>query len=191
MLKPILCVLAALTVAVAAPAAASPADATGSFTTTLSVDPTTIETSIGAVTVSGSVTAEVTQFRVDESGRLVAVATLSGSVSATTARGTVTVDFDRARVVLRASLQANCSGQLNINFNAVAQVNATVTVTNAGGRVLETFQISETFPLHGSLSFTAQTEEQRALICEISQLLQTHASAKALVDKLNTLLTTL
>jgi hypothetical protein len=45
--------------------------------------------------------------------------------------------------------------------------------------------IRKTVPLHGSLDFTAQTQEQRKLTCDISHLLQ------GVVDKLNQLLRTL
>jgi hypothetical protein len=186
--------LAALSVAAAAPATASPA--TNAFTTVpITIGPTTVDTPIGAVTVTGAVNAEIIQFRVDESGRLVAIATLSGSVSATTPLGTVRVDVTRARVVLRASVTADCAGNLKISFNAVAQLDATVTVTNIQGQTLATFRLAQTIPLQGSLAFTASTPEHQELICEISKLLQTQtrppargASDKALVDKLNTLL---
>jgi hypothetical protein len=181
----------AVVVAVVAVAAMAPARVTAApLTADLTIGPTTIETSlVGPVTVSGTATATITQFRVNENGQLVAIATVSGTATATVPGGMVTVDVTRARVILRASVQANCSGQLAVTFNGVAQLNATVTVTKGGKTA--TFQITETFPLHGSLSFTAQTAEQQALICEISQLLQTRASTKALVDKLNTLLATL
>src|SRR5918995_2186555 len=82
-----LLVLAAVAVVAAAAALASPASAAkpagGSFTTTLTVAPTTVAVDGYRVTVSGSLTATVTQFKVDSNGHLVAVATVSGTPTAT------------------------------------------------------------------------------------------------------------
>src|SRR5918995_690252 len=181
----LLAVTAAATAAVILPGQATAAPLTAQLT----IEATTIETSlVGPVTVSGTATVTITQFRVNPNGQLVAVVSLSGTASSTIPGGRVNVTVSSARVVLQARVDANCSaGTVTIRLNAVAQLDATVTVTR-GGKV-ETFEIAESFRLGGSLSFSATTDEQRALICEIAQLLRASASQKALVDKLSTLLT--
>jgi hypothetical protein len=184
---------------VAALVIASPAAAAkpigGSFSTTLTVEPTVVQVAGLNLTASGTVNADVTQFKVLTNAKggtdLLAIATLSGTLTVSEPTlGTATIDVTRVRVVLRASVQADCSGNLRIDFRGVLQVNATVTFTSITGTTT-TVPISATVPLNGSLSFTAQTEQQRSLICDISQLLGSRASTQALVDKLNTLLRTL
>jgi hypothetical protein len=69
----------------------------------------------------------------------------------------------------------------------VLRLNATVTFTST---TRATVTIRKTVPLHGSLDFTAQTQEQRKLTCDVSHLLQS-ASLQGVVDKLNQLLRTL
>ncbi len=180
----LLALVLAGTLGVAGPAAAAP-PVGGSFTTTLTVDPTLID----STTVSGSVTANVTQFRLNQQGHLVAVATLSGTLTAThPVLGTATFDISGSRVVLNAQITADCSGHLHIDFTGVLQLDATVTLTTTTGDVT-TKTLRGTLPLRrGSLDFTAQDPAQRALICNISKLLSSRASGQALVDKLNTLL---
>jgi hypothetical protein len=45
----------------------------------LTVEPTTVADDGFSVTISGSLTANVTQFRVDQNGRIVAIANVSGT----------------------------------------------------------------------------------------------------------------
>src|SRR5215216_5702298 len=183
-----------LTAVFAALVLASPAAATkptGSLTTTLTVDPTVIQVDGYTVTVSGTVTADVTQFKLDEQGNLLAVATVSGTLAVTEPTlGTATIDVTGTRVVLHAKVQADCSGHLHIDFQGVLRLNATVTLTSTSGATT-TVTITKTVPLHGSLDFTAQTQEQRALICDVNHLLRSGASVQDIVDKLNQLLATL
>lgn len=170
----------------ASPAAASP------FTTTLTVEPTVIQVNGYTFTVSGTVTASVTQFKLDERGNLVAVATLSGTLAVSEPTlGAGTIDVTGTRVVLHAKVQADCSGHLHIDFQGVLRLNATVTFTDATTGATTTETIRKTVPLHGSLDFTAQTQEQRALICDISHLLKSGASVQEVADTLNALLRTL
>jgi len=108
-------VLAALVLA--SPAAA--AKPTGSLTTTLTVEPTVIQVDGFTFTVSGTVTADVTRFKLDEQGNLLAVATLSGTLTVSEPTlGAVTIDVTGTRVVLRAKVQADCSGHLHIDLRA-------------------------------------------------------------------------
>jgi hypothetical protein len=179
-----------LAAVLAALALASPASAakTGSLPTTLTVDPTVIQVDGYTFTVSGTVTANVTQFKLDEQGNLVAVATLSGTLTVTEPTlGTATIDVTGTR----AKVQADCSGHLHIDFQGVLRLNATVTFTDATTGATTTETIKKTVPLHGSLNFTAQTQEQRALICDVSHLLRSGASVQEVVDKLKQLLATL
>jgi hypothetical protein len=183
-----------LAAVLAALALASPASAakTGSLPTTLTVDPTVIQVDGYTFTVSGTVTANVTQFKLDEQGNLVAVATLSGTLTVTEPTlGTATIDVTGTRAVLHAKVQADCSGHLHIDFQGVLRLNATVTFTDATTGATTTETIKKTVPLHGSLNFTAQTQEQRALICDVSHLLRSGASVQEVVDKLKQLLATL
>jgi hypothetical protein len=183
-----------LAAVLAALALASPASAakTGSLPTMLTVDPTAIQVDGYTFTVSGTVTANVTQFKLDEQGNLVAVATLSGTLTVTEPTlGTATIDVTGTRAVLHAKVQADCSGHLHIDFQGVLRLNATVTFTDATTGATTTETIKKTVPLHGSLNFTAQTQEQRALICDVSHLLRSGASVQEVVDKLKQLLATL
>jgi hypothetical protein len=183
-----------LAAVLAALALASPASAakTGSLPTTLTVDPTVIQVDGYTFTVSGTVTANVTQFKLDEQGNLVAVATLSGTLTVTEPTlGTATIDVTGTRAVLHAKVQADCSGHLHIDFQGVLRLNATVTFTDATTGATTTETIKKTVPLHGSPNFTAQTQEQRALICDVSHLLRSGASVQEVVDKLKQLLATL
>jgi len=186
------CVL--LAAVLAALALASPASAakTGPLPTTLTVDPTVIQVDGYTFTVSGMVTANVTQFKLDEQGNLVAVATLSGTLTVTEQTlGTATIDVTGTRAVLHAKVQADCSGHLHIDFQGVLRLNATFTFTDATTGATTTETIKKTVPLHGSLNFSAQTQEQRALICDVSHLLRSGASVQEVVDKLKQLLATL
>ncbi|HUC34951.1 MAG TPA: hypothetical protein VMR48_04565, partial [Gaiellaceae bacterium] len=95
-------VVAAMAAFVSPAAAAKPAG--GSFTTTVTVPPTTVTVDGFAVTVSGNLAATVTQFRVDSSGHLVAIATVSGTLTATEPTlGSATITFN-TRVVLNANV---------------------------------------------------------------------------------------
>ena len=182
-----------LAAVLAALALASPASAakTGSLPTTLTVDPTVIQVDGYTFTVSGTVTANVTQFKLDEQGSLLAVATLSGTLTVTEPTlGTATIDVTGTRVVLHAKVQADCSGHLHIDFQGVLRLNATVTFTSTSGATT-TVTIRKTVRLRGSLDFTAQTQEQRALICDITHLLKSGASLQEVVDTLSQLLRTL
>jgi hypothetical protein len=189
-----LLVLAAVAVVAAAAALASPASAAkpagGSFTTTLTVAPTTVAVDGYRVTVSGSLTATVTQFKVDSNGHLVAVATVSGTLTATEPTlGTASITITKVGVVLNAQVQADCSGHLQIDFHGVLQIDATVVFTATDGTVTS-LDVHKTVPLQGSLRYTAITQQQKSLICDIATLLQNPSSVNALVDKLNTLLKT-
>jgi hypothetical protein len=186
-----LAVLAALVAVAALAAFVSPASAAkpagGSFTTTLTVPPTTDTVDGYTVTVSGSLTATVTRFRVDSSGHLVAIATVSGTLTATEPTlGTATVTIN-SRVVLNADVQADCSGHLQIDFRGVLQINAIVVFTALDGATT-TLTVNETVPLRGSLSSTATAEPLKSLICDLATLLGNRSSPNAHADKLNTLL---
>ena len=183
--------LAALLAALVLASPAAAAKPTGSLTTTLTVEPTVIQVDGFTLTVSGTVTADVTRFKLDEQGNLLAVATLSGTLTVTEPTlGTATIDVTGTRVVLHAKVQADCSGHLHIDFQGVLRLNATVTFTDTTGATT-TVTIKKTVPLHGSLDFTAQTPEQRSLICDLSHLLRSGASLQEIVDTLNQLLGTL
>jgi hypothetical protein len=183
-----LAVLIAALVVLAVPSAAVAAKPTGgSFTTPLTLEPTLIPGT--DVTASGTVTADVTQFRVDENGHVVAVATLSGTATLTSPTlGTATIDVTGTRLVLNATVSANCEqGTLTIVYHGALQLNATVTLTSTTGETY-TITLNKTVPLNGTYTFRATTQQQQALVCDIENLLGSQASAKALVDKLNTLL---
>jgi len=165
-----------------APAAAKK-PATGSFTVTIPVNET-VTVDGTTITITGTLTADVTHLSVQD-GHVVAVATLGGQLTFTSDLGTATVDLTGTRVVLNADVRADCQGNLDITFHGVLQLNATVTFDGTS------FTINKTIPLNGSLHFTATTQQQTSLICDISHLLQSHASVNAIVDKLNTLLKTL
>jgi hypothetical protein len=152
-------------------------------TTTVVVPPTTI---VGTdIVVSGTLDAQVLSFRV-EGGRVIAVAKATGTLALESPTlGDATVTIAKARITLRADVQADCQGHLNVRFRGSLQLKATVTF----GTV--TRSINETVPLKGSLAFTAQTAEQTALICDISQLLASKASLSDIVAKLEALLATL
>jgi len=183
--------LAAVLAALVLTSPAGAAKPTGSFTTPLTVGPTVIQVDGFTFTASGTVTANVTQFKLDEQGNLVAVATLSGTITVSEPTlGTATIDVTGTRVVLHAKVQADCSGHLHIDFQGVLRLNATVTFTSTSGATT-TVTITKTVPLHGSLDFTAQTQEQRALICDITHLLKSGASLQEVVDTLSQLLRTL
>jgi len=180
--------IAVLTTAVAVSPASATKPAGGSFTTTLTVEPTMIAVDGFSVTTSGSLTANVTQFRVDENGHLAAIASVSGTLTASEPTlGTATITITNVRVVLNADVDADCSGHLHIDFQGVLQVDATVVFTATDGTTT-TLHIHKTVPLQGSLDYTATTQQQQSLICDIATLLQNPSSVKALVDKLNTLL---
>ena len=181
--------IAAIAVVAATAAFVTPASAAkpagGSFTTTLDLAPTTFTVGDYTLTVSGSLTASVTQFQVDSNGRIVAVGTASGRLTVTEPNlGTATIT--NVRVSVTADVTADCSGHLQIDFNGVVQLDATAVFTILG--VTTTIEIHKTVPVHGSLSYTATTQQQQNLICDIATLLNNPSSVKATVDKLNTLL---
>lgn len=176
--------LAVVSAAITAPAAEAKKPVGGSFTTTLTISPT----QVGTATISGAVTANVTRFAVDEQGHVVAIATLSGAITVTEPTlGTGTIDVTGTRVVLTADIDADCEGHLHIDFHAVLQLRAMVTLTTLGGLTTQ-FEINQTVPLSGALDFTAQTRAQQALICEIATLLGSGASPEEVVEKLNVVL---
>ena len=163
----------------AAPASARP------VTVDVTIPPTTIAGT--DIVVSGTLSARISHFSVRD-GHVVAVAKVSGTLTATSPTlGTATIAIAKARVVLNADVQADCQGHLDIDFHGVLQLKATVTFTGTTGTAL-TVAINETVPVRGSLSFSAQTAEQTALICAISELLSGGGSAQAIVDELNALL---
>ena len=167
-----------------APASATK-PASGSFTTTLTLAPTTVDGT--DITLSGDVTATISRFTVQD-GRIVAVADASGTLTASSPTlGTATLVITDSRLILNANVTADCQGNLHIDFQGVLQVQGTLTFTDTSGTTT-TVPINETIPLNGSLDFTAETTSQTSLICDISRLLQNRSSAKALADKLNTLL---
>src|SRR5215213_3148685 len=96
--------LAALLAALVLASPASAAKPTGgSFTPMLTVEPTVIQVDGFTFTVSGTVTADVTRFKLDEQGNLLAVATLSGTLTVSEPTlGAVTIDVTGTRVVLPA-----------------------------------------------------------------------------------------
>ena len=179
--------IAVVTTAVAVSSASAAKPAGGSFTTRLTVEPTTFAVDGYSVTVSGDLTANVTQFRVDENGHVVAIATVSGTLTVSEPTlGTATITITNVRVVLNADVDADCSGHLHIDFDGVLQVDASVVFTATDGTTT-TLDIHKTVPFHGTLDYTATTQQQQSLICEIATLLANPSSPKALVDKLNTL----
>jgi hypothetical protein len=113
-----------LTATVAVPAGMPSAVAAPSPGTVLTatVGPTSLTLSTGeTVTVSGPLSVAITQFKV-QGGKIVAVATLNGSLTGTTSSGdTVTATFTNTKVVLTVSnLQASCSaGTLSFDFRGV------------------------------------------------------------------------
>jgi hypothetical protein len=166
-----------------APATAKPTR--GSFTVDLGLEPTLVGGT--DITLSSTVTANVTQFGVQD-GHIVAIAMVSGTVAATSPTlGTATLVLTGTRVVLNANVQADCQGHLRIDFRGVLQVRGTLTFTSATGSTI-TFNLNETVPLRGLLDYTAQSTSETALICDIAKLLNSSASQRALADKLNTLL---
>src|SRR5829696_9413371 len=183
--------IAAIAVVAATAAFVTPASAAkpagGSFTTTLDLAPTTFTVGDYTLTVSGSLTASVTQFQVDSNGRIVAVRTASGTLTVTEpSLGTATITITNVRVSVTADVTADCSGHLQIDFNGVVQLDATAVFTILG--VTTTIEIHKTVPVRGSLGYTATTQQQQNLICDIATLLNNPSSVKATVDKLNTLL---
>jgi hypothetical protein len=166
-----------------APATAKPTR--GSFTGDLTIGPALVEGT--DITLSGTLTANVSQFSVQD-GHIVAIATVSGTVTATSPTlGTATLVLSGTRIVLNANVQADCQGHLHIDFRGVLQVRGTLTFTSTTGSTI-TFDLNETIPLSGSLDYTAQSTSETALICDIATLLNSSASQRAVVDKLNTLL---
>ena len=188
----LLCALAAMVAlttgmpsAVAAPAAGTVLNAT--------ISPTSLTLSTGeTVTVSGSLSVAITQFKV-QGDKIVAVATLNGTLIGTTSAGdTVTATFTNAKVVLRISnLQASCSaGTLSFNFRAVIPPSG-VEVTVNGAPV----SLKKAVVLTGSVMVsTASISDPRvagrvgALICQLDSLLRSGGSLEAIVDRLNQLL---
>lgn len=169
---------------ISAPAADAKKPVGGSFTTTLTIAPT----QVGTATISGTLTANVTRFAVDVQGRVVGIATLSGSATVSEPTlGTGTIDVTGTRIVLAGDVDADCEGHLHIDFHAVLQLRATVMLTSTTGATTQ-FEVSQTVPLGDSLDFTAETQAQRALICEIATLLEAGASPEELVEKLNVVL---
>src|SRR5918994_4964746 len=133
---------------ISAPASDAKKPVGGSFTTTLTIAPT----QVGTATISGTLTANVTRFAVDVQGRVVGIATLSGSVTVTEPTlGTGTIDVTGTRLVLTADVDADCEGRLDIDFRAVLQLRTTVTLTSSTGATIQ-IPISATVPLGGSLS---------------------------------------
>ena len=61
--------------------------------------------------------------------------------------------------MLNAIVQADCSGHLQIDFQGVLQINATVVFTALDGATT-TVTVNETVPLRGSLSYTATTQQR-------------------------------
>src|SRR5215208_7051130 len=144
----IIATIAVLATAVAVSPASAAKPAAGSFTTTLTVEPTTVAVDGYTLTLSGSLTANVTQFRVDENGHLVAIATVTGTLTASEPTlGTATITITNVRVVLNADVDADCSGHLHIDFQGVLQVDATVVFTATDGTTT-TLHIHKTVPLH-------------------------------------------
>ena len=188
----LLCALAAMVAlttgmpsAVAAPAAGTVLNAT--------ISPTSLTLSTGeTVTVSGSLSVAITQFKV-QGDKIVAVATLNGTLIGTTSAGdTVTATFTNAKVVLRISnLQASCSaGTLSFYVRAVIPPSG-VEVTVNGAPV----SLKKAVVLTGSVMVsTASISDPRvagrvgALICQLDSLLRSGGSPEAIVDRLNQLL---
>jgi hypothetical protein len=178
-------VLAATAAFVTPASAAKPAG--GSFTTTLDLAPTTFTVGDYTLTVTGTLTATVTHFQVDSNGHIVAVGTASGTLTVTEPTlGSATITITNVRVSLTADVTADCSGHLQIDFNGVVQVDATAVFNILG--VTTTVELHKTVPVHGSLTYTATTQQQQSLICDIATLLNNQSSVKATIDKLNTLL---
>lgn len=124
MIKRLAYLLFALAAMVAVTARMPSAGAAPSAGTVLNatVSPTSLTLSTGeTVTVSGPLSVAITQFKA-QGGKLVAVATLNGTLTGTISAGdTVTATFANAKVVLTVSnLHASCSGgTLSLDFRAV------------------------------------------------------------------------
>jgi hypothetical protein len=174
LLAPLVAVLGLTTTA---PAIAKP------LTATVAVPPTTIGGT--DIVVTGTLDAKILRFRV-EGGRVVAVAKATGTLALESATlGDATVTITKARIGLTADVEADCQGNLDIDFHGVLQLRATVTF----GAL--TLSINETVPINGPLEFTAQTAEQTALICDIAHLLESNAPLSDIMAKLEALLATL
>ena len=185
-----LAVLAFVLLAVAAPAA-SAAPPTGTVLTVPTNATLTLSTG-ETVTVTGSLEVAISQFKV-QGDKIVAVATLNGTLIGTTSAGdTVTATFTNAKVVLRISnLQASCSaGTLSFDVRAVIPPSG-VEVTVNGAPV----SLKKAVVLTGSVMVsTASISDPRvagrvgALICQLDSLLRSGGSLEAIVDRLNQLL---
>ena len=171
-------------------AAAATADGT---VLSANVSPTSLTLSTGeTVTVSGSLSVTIKQFKV-QGGKLVAVATLNGTLIGTTSAGdTVTATFTNAKVVLTiTNLQANCSaGTLSFDFRAVIPPSGVeVTVNGAPVSLKKAVVLTGSVTVStASISDPSVAGRAGALICQLDRLLKSGASLDATVDRLNQLL---
>ena len=178
-------VTAGMPSAVAAPSAGTVLTAT--------ISPTSLTLATGeTVTVSGPHSAAITQFKA-QGDKIVAVATLNGTLTGTTSTGdTVTATFTNTKVVLSVSnLQASCSaGTLSFDVRGVIPPSG-VEVTVNGAPV----SLKKAVVLVGSVTVsTASIADPSvagragALICQLDSLLRSGGSLEAIVDRLNQLL---
>ena len=169
---------------------AAPSDGT---VLSANLSPTSLTLSTGdTVTVSGSLSVAITQFKV-QGGKIVAGATLNGSLSGTTSSGdTVTATFTNTKVVLTISnLQANCSaGTLSFDFRAVIPPSGVdVTVNGVPVSLKKAVVLTGSVTVStASISDPSVAGRAGALICQLDSLLKSGASLDAIVDKLNQLL---
>jgi hypothetical protein len=188
-------VLVLVLTVLAALAGASPASAAkpsgGALAGTLTLEPTTLATSIGPVTVSGSVTGRLTQFSTDGSGNIIASGTASGTLTATSATyGTLTLNVTQATVdVVVAGVDANCQTGTATVSSVTGSISVSGTLTYTYNGITISVPFSATIPISvGSFSVTATTPRQRAVVCDLARLLANASSDQALLDKLRQLL---
>jgi hypothetical protein len=192
----ILTLAAAALLAVGPAAAPATASAGTAFTVPLN---TSLTLSSGeTVTVSGSLSFAIAQFKVQD-GQIVANATLNGSlIGTTTSLGTVTATFSNAKVVLKISnLQANCqAGTLSFDFKAVVPSNGVDVTVNGEpvslkGPIKLSGHVSISTTEVAELADAATAAKVGAIICRIDALLHNGGSVDQIVNQLNALLNAL
>jgi len=195
-MKRLLALSFALLVLSAAVVLASPAGAASTANGTLlkaTIPPTSLKLSTGeTVTVSGSLDVAIAQFNVQD-GKIVANATLSGTLMGTTSSNeTVVATFTNTRIVARVTdLQADCqAGTLSFTLHAVVPANS-VDVTVNGTPVSLKGPIKLKVPIAIStaeISDPATAGKVGAIICKSDSLLKSGGSLDQIVNQLTALL---
>jgi hypothetical protein len=180
-------------VAVTAPMPSAGAAPSAGTVLTATISPTSLTLSTGeTATVSGSLSVAITQFKV-QGGKLVAVASLNGTLTGTTSAGdTVTATFTNTKVVLTISnLQASCSaGTLSFDVRTVIPPSGLeVTVNGAPVSLKKAVVLTGSVTVStASIADPSVAGRAGALICQLDSLLKSGGSLEAIVDKLNQLL---